>query len=826
MKRFISILTIGVMLFALLPVSLFGAAAYNSDFAGGSGTAQDPYLIATPRQLDRIRNYMDCHFKLICDIEFTDADFQEGGYFYNDGLGWVPFGLINEGQNDDYAYEGNWEDGEHFTGSLDGNDYAIRGLSSGGFWSVGAAGLFAINDGVIQNLSLDEGVIHTAFGDAGAFAISNNGTIQNCVNRNEVSVEGPTAGIAVYNYGLIESCSNYGHVWGDGRIGEAGGMTVINEGDIKDCINYVEMVAGYSCASIAISNRGVVIGCANFGDISGASSGGICDENSGIIENCYNTGAVSGGSRYGVFIGGIAGGSSGIIRNCYNNGKVEGYSYRFYEDYGTECSAGGIAGCNTGMVENCYNTAAVSATGEDFLTYAGGVVGINEGTIKSCNNKGEVVAKRNSELYYIYSFAGGIVGSSMNEIIDCYNLGDVSADSYAGGIVGESYDRIDRCYNAGKIFGANICLGGIAGGFSGEIENCYNIGKIIGGEDVANSAGGIVGDLWRGEILTSYNTGEILMAYGVGGIAGMGGMEGKVANSYYLDNVWPGVDDPSGEGDYETTRCTLSQMKSQSTFVGFNFDTIWAIREGESTPYFEKDHTHAFKYECDTVCQGCGFVRQAEHSFSEYVYNRDATDKKDGTQTRTCEYCQTQETITAPGTKTPNPFKDVKSNAYYFKAVLWAVREGITAGTTATTFSPNMACDRSQVVTFLWRAAGSPEPQNKTNPFKDVKKTDYYYKAVLWAVEQGITSGTAANTFSPKMVCDRAQIVTFLWRAAGNPYPETDTNPFKDVSYGSYYYSAVLWAVENGITSGTSAKTFSPNMACDRAQIVTFLQRS
>lgn len=183
----------------------------------------------------------------------------------------------------------------------------------------------------------------------------------------------------------------------------------------------------------------------------------------------------------------------------------------------------------------------------------------------------------------------------------------------------------------------------------------------------------------------------------------------------------------------------------------------------------------------------------------------------------------TEETTEEPASS--NPFTDVSADAYYHDAVLWAVENGITSGTSATTFSPNAVCTRAQAVTFLWRAAGSPEPGIAENPFTDVASDSYYYKAVLWAVEKGITSGTSATTFSPNVTCSRAQIVTFLWREQQSPSVST-SGAFTDVNADAYYAKAVDWAVSEGITSGTSATTFSPNANCTRAQIVTFLWRA
>ncbi len=169
-------------------------------------------------------------------------------------------------------------------------------------------------------------------------------------------------------------------------------------------------------------------------------------------------------------------------------------------------------------------------------------------------------------------------------------------------------------------------------------------------------------------------------------------------------------------------------------------------------------------------------------------------------------------------------FEDVAdSSAYYYHPVYWAAGKGVTSGTSPTTFSPGRDCTRGQIVTFLWKAMGSPEPNSAENPFTDVKEGDYFYKPVLWAKENGITSGTSATTFSPGKPCTRGQIVTFLWIAKGRPEPVLTENPFTDVKTEDYFFKPVLWAKENGITSGTSDTTFSPSRTCTRAQAMTFL---
>ena len=174
-----------------------------------------------------------------------------------------------------------------------------------------------------------------------------------------------------------------------------------------------------------------------------------------------------------------------------------------------------------------------------------------------------------------------------------------------------------------------------------------------------------------------------------------------------------------------------------------------------------------------------------------------------------------------PGTS----FTDVPAGAYYEEAVGWAVKEGITKGTSDSTFTPDGVCTRAQAVTFLWRAAGSPAAKAGSLPFADVKAGSYYDDAVRWAVENGVTVGTSATTFSPNATCSRAQIVTFLWRAQKSPAAGS-ANPFDDVAGSAYYADAVQWAVQKDITKGTGATAFSPDANCIRAQIVTFLYRS
>ena len=170
-------------------------------------------------------------------------------------------------------------------------------------------------------------------------------------------------------------------------------------------------------------------------------------------------------------------------------------------------------------------------------------------------------------------------------------------------------------------------------------------------------------------------------------------------------------------------------------------------------------------------------------------------------------------------------FCDVDSNEFYYDAMLWAVQKSVTNGTSQVEFSPADFCTRAQTVTFLWRANGRIAATNPSNPFVDVASGKYYYDPVRWAVEKKVTSGTDNTHFSPDSPCTRAQVVTFLWRSAGSPAPKSSKNPFVDLKQDSFYYKAVLWAVEKGITNGTSKTRFSPENICTRGQVVTFLYR-
>lgn len=220
-----------------------------------------------------------------------------------------------------------------------------------------------------------------------------------------------------------------------------------------------------------------------------------------------------------------------------------------------------------------------------------------------------------------------------------------------------------------------------------------------------------------------------------------------------------------------------------------------------------------------------------------YVLDKLTVTDKDGKELSLTKKSDTEYTFVMPAGKveiTPSfvkqaeepsrVFVDVKTGDYFYDAVLWAVEKGITNGTSAETFSPEDPCTRAQIVTFLWRAAGSPVVNYAMN-MTDVAADAYYAEAVRWALSEGVTTGTSADQFSPDATCTREQAVTFLWRAAGSPAVSGES-AFEDVGADAYYARAVAWAAQNGVTNGISQALFGTGSDCTRAQIVTFLYRA
>ena len=313
----------------------------------------------------------------------------------------------------------------------------------------------------------------------------------------------------------------------------------------------------------------------------------------------------------------------------------------------------------------------------------------------------------------------------------------------------------------------------------------------------------------------------------------------------------------NGEEQRNCTRCDHSESRTIEA-VGHRWDKGVVIKEPteetegerlytctacgatrtESIPVIGHEHSYETIVTAPTCTeQGyttytcrCGesytadYVDALGHAWGDWIVIQEPTTTENGVEEHVCTRCGHAEQRSIA--KLENPFTDVAPGSFFYEPVMWAIENGITNGTSATTFGPNDQCMRAHVVTFLWRAEGQPEPAATASSFTDVPAGSFFEKPVLWAVKEGITNGTSSTTFGSYDVCNRAAVVTFLWRAAGQPEPASTENPFTDVKTGDFFYKAVLWAVENGITNGVDATHFGPTTACNRAQVVTFLDRA
>ena len=325
-------------------------------------------------------------------------------------------------------------------------------------------------------------------------------------------------------------------------------------------------------------------------------------------------------------------------------------------------------------------------------------------------------------------------------------------------------------------------------------------------------------------------------------IAGKEGWTTPTWNGYPTA-AWDGVSIPQPPHEHVYTAvvtaptCTEQGYTTHTCLCGDSYTDSYTDMLGHdwSEPVYEWADDHS-AITATRVCKRDPAHAETESGVVTSAVTKEATYDAEGEITYTAAFSnpafepQTA-VVSLPRLERPtptpveNPFVDIHESAYYHDPVLWAVANNVTNGTSDSTFSPDEGCTRAQVVTFLWRAAGKPAPASSESPFSDVKEGAYYYNAVLWAVETGITNGTSDTTFSPDETCTRAQIVTFLWRYEEQPAPAGTSNPFADVKPSAYFGSAVLWAVEKGITNGTSATTFDPEDTCTRAQVVTFLYR-
>lgn len=295
------------------------------------------------------------------------------------------------------------------------------------------------------------------------------------------------------------------------------------------------------------------------------------------------------------------------------------------------------------------------------------------------------------------------------------------------------------------------------------------------------------------------------------------------SNAHQWNHTWVSVSPTCVKEGTRVYQCTLCGQERYEAIPATGVHT-WGIEIMLSTP------TCTESGRCRYICTQCGKAKEQQPAalghawmFPE-ILSEGVKTGHGGLGRYTCSRCQAVKVARLCAREV---FVDMPSAKNWAHAPIdWAYFSGITSGRTENTFDPQGTCTRAEVITFLWCAAGRPEPKTTQNPFTDVSPKRYYYKAALWAVEQGITAGKTETTFAPKAICTRAETLCFLWCAAGKPEPSVSTCPFTDVSPKKYYYLPVLWASSIGITAGTTPTTFSPKKVCTRAQVITFLYKA
>ena len=588
------------------------------------------------------------------------------------------------------------------------------------------------------------------------------------------------------------------------------------------------------------------------------------------------------------------------IKNAISTGKVDPDGF---------ATAGIFGWVAFGSVENLHvKNANFVATGQNEYSYVGGIAGVCYGSsIKNCSVvNSSLESKRNNN----NNCAGSIVGYSTGGTFEkcAAENNQVKTMAYGGGFVGE----VDDGYGAGNSTFTNCYVANctvisetddvqgtsFAGGFVGEmtdsaltVNNCYVYRAMLSTEGTAvpgiKATGVFAGHLWGDSSIVDTNC--FFGACGTTENAGTasekteeefrnGTVAGLLGEAFAQVGDYPKINGPA---DYSSVDAAIAKANALNKD---NYKDFSAVEAAVNAVVRDKNITEQSKVDAmakaieDAIA---ALVKKPSPSSSSsssssrpsypittpdktengsvtvtptsakrgsivtitvtpdagYVLDELTVTDKDGKDVALTKKSDTEYTFVMPAGKveiTPSfvkqaeepsrVFVDVKTGDYFYDAVQWAVGKGITNGTSAETFSPEAPCTRAQIVTFLWRAAGSPVV-NYAMDLSDVAGDAYYAEAVRWALSEGITTGTSDHTFSPDAVCTREQAVTFLWRAAGSPAVSGES-AFEDVGADAYYARAVAWAAQNGVTNGISQALFGTGSDCTRAQIVTFLYRA
>ena len=770
----------------------------------GSGTESDPYQIGTAEQLKRFRDIVNgsngqtqnrgaCAV-LTNDVILNDGIFDANGYYTpTTGLigtnpeEWTPIGKYTNDSNK-----------TPYTGTFDGKHYAIKGLYVVNLPDL-VVGLFGCLEGAaVRNLTVNGYVqgCHVVSGIAGD--ASENSTIENCRNNCRVVGEFVTGRSSSYLYV-------------GGIVGLAEDTTIVG------CVNtgVVEARGSYN-NSRASKAAGIV--CTLCGNV--------------IVKNCYNTGEINVTSDK--LIEGIAGGIAGselsarnTVSDCYNLGAVTvsytGNNVKYI------AKVGGIMGYivySDTTVSNCYSVGTLTSTTGTGTSYVGGVVSITNGTVGNC--------------YYLDSTATkavGIVGGTVDEATGPKTAAQLGDGTVLALLINSRADS-EHPWNS-------QCQYMAAAGKTLPVFKTQTGDKHTHGWSVwtSNDDGTHSRRCTCNAVETQNCSGGTATCTAKAKCADCGAEYGDTNPKHHGDKLKHVVAKDattSEEGNIEYWYCEACEKyfsdadakneitqaqtvipKRQSSGSNYSYYTIKATAgtggsispSGNVSAREGRDQTFTITPDKGYAVANVKIDGKSIGAVKSYTF-------ENVRRTHTIEVIF----MKANGNPQTGVFVDVATGSYYEDAVDWAVENGITKGTDDTHFSPDGICTRAQAVTFLWRTAGSPEPETRTMPFTDVPVGSYYYDAVLWAVENGITKGTSDTTFSPNAICTRAQSVTFLYRASGSP-AVSGSAEFSDVSTTAFYADAVAWAAKKGITTGIGGGLFGSDNDCTRSQIVTFLWR-
>jgi len=887
-KRIVSAVMALILCLTLLPTAAL--AAESPTGITGDGTEDSPYQISTAEQLyafaqwynESAENLLENNTNTYAELT-SNIDLNPNFIFTKDGCTgegtpqeWKPIGLISSNFSSQLPY----------LGEFDGNGHTISGLYiNESSTTEMAGGLFGYLAGYIHDVNLENSYINSKSACTGSFAGILEGKIENCTakatvysdaNANELNGTGGIVGNLNGTTSEVLGCTFSGHVEAKSNPYMGGIVGENMYGYIADCTN------NGTVTSSKWDKVGGIVGNNQIPD----SSNEPVEGKSAVIERCVNNGAISGpNDNSGDYVGGIVGISSwswegdyfGTVRNCLNTGTITG------------CVSSGIVGYleKATNVENCLNTGTISGTPSggiagqqlsscaiknsyyqemDGLTAVGKLGGDGGSYTPADNEKiSDEVAKATSE-----QITSGEIA---------WRLNTENGTKENSGIWSKNVDKLAKDFDVAK-----ACK--VIFDFPESTEDVIVYTSDDGKVEIPDAA--------KDKVLTYQKNGEtkfftedtvvteditVTVAEKQLGVAPIFAnntdtissaddkevvftlnsepVDGTIFNIYSAETggelvgktSWSGTkltvvldSAPSNNTIYYvsmTTPTTTESLRSQIIVNAYVRPSSGGSSSGSSSaPTYpvtapSKTENGSITVSPKNAKKGTTVTITVTPD-KGYTLEALTVLDKDGKEIQLTKKNDIQYTFTMPASKVEvkatfvkeaevSPFSDVSTTAYYYEAVKWAREKGITGGIGNGLFGPNQPCTRAQIVTFLWRAAGSPEPKNMSS-FTDVPADSYYAKAVAWATENSITGGTGDGQFSPAATCTRAQSVTFLFRAIGKLVDSKAE--FNDVLTDSYYANAVAWAVENGVTNGIGNGLFGPDNSCTRAQIVTFLYRA